>query len=429
MTGLLAAARSLLSDIWESAPRTDWAGLVLPSKPTLEQPSFATNANYFTLRLTEMRLRAARVGLVDYVPACLVVADYFYDGAYRSLPFVVSQDKMRSAVETVRKEKGAAPIEMYDTLIVGPVPVRATEVGLFVGLFRIQRSDKADMLLDVIGSLGSAAGLSALTAGLPLARTVYDSVKKVFGQGSADQLVGTRLGFSFDANTTAPTLRGGHIAYTSLPRGAAGEHPFELKQGRLARASASGPTTPVTDCDYALVAVEHSPARKSFEDLAFHSQFTALQRRLIESPGWDWKPDWLRLMSAIRTSPDLTRPDTTVALASYRAQIDEEIEVGPDGTKPAGEVSVFRSGGAASAVSNILAAAVRPEVGQTAYAPPRGPELEAGDDAALARETNAAKRLTDTVAAIRKSISVERLPDPDALAAELMERDFPGSTG
>ena len=57
-----------------------------------------------------MRLRAAHVGPVNYVPVCLVIADYFYDGAYRSFPFVVSQDKMRSAVANAVKSGGASPI-------------------------------------------------------------------------------------------------------------------------------------------------------------------------------------------------------------------------------------------------------------------------------------------------------------------------------
>ena len=415
MSGLFSQAATALADIWRKAPEDAWSGTLAVPGPAPQQ--FAVNASYFTLRLSEMRLRSARVGLTNYVPVCLVIADYFYDGAYRSLPFVVSQDKLRAQVDKAARSGQDAAIELFDTLVVGPVPVRAPEVGLFVGLFRVQRSDFANLLLDVMGTLGTAAGLTALTAGLPLAKTVYDGVKRVFGINGTDMLVGSRLGFSFAPSTGAPTLTAGPIAYTSLARTGTASPPFKVGDDR--RLLTARDSESPDNCDYALLSVEHAPVRATFEDLPFHAQFQALQRRLIETPERDWKSDWLGLMSAIRTSPDLTRGDTSVALASYRAQIEEERALANgEAATVTQDSTAHRSSGSASAVT-LLRTANSQAAGIRASSAPKSHA-----ETLATRQKDAAKSLAEIAVKVRNGFTIESLPDPDAVVAALMAKDF-----
>jgi hypothetical protein len=432
MSGWKALKESVASiaQLWEGRSDTYWVGRVEPDAlgdqavPSVGQ-AFDIQASYFTLRLAEMRLRSDRIGLSEYVPVCLVVADYFYNGAYRSMPFVVSNDQLRSAVDKVLKDGKPLPIELFDTLIVGPVPVRAPEIALFVGLFRMKRSDRADILLDVMGELGKGAGLSALTAGLPLAKTVYDGVKRLFGLGDVEFLFGTRLGFQFDQDSGhAPTLSSGYLGYSSLPKTDAGTRPFTVRQRRLVRMTPDGSASQVTDCDYALLAVEHIARRPGFEDLPFHTRFVELQKNLIENPDRDWKQDWLPLMSAIRTSPDLTRPDTTVALASYRAQIDEEVKLSK-GEMPAAET---RRAGAAS-VDGWLATAAGPTSSSRDVdrRPAVGPTDEAMHTDLAAHNTRAVLSLQQIASRVRERFQGKvPLPDPDVFAQVMLSKDFPG---
>jgi len=416
-----------IAQLWEGKSDTYWAGRVEPIALGDQAASsigrtFDMQASYFTLRLAEMRLRSDRIGLRQYVPVCLVVADYFYNGAYLSMPFVVSNDQLRSAVDKVLKDGRPLPIELFDTLVVGPTPVRAPEIGLFVGLFRMKRSDGADILLDVMGELGKGAGLSALTAGLPLAKTVYDGVKRLFGLADVDFLFGTRFGFKFDQDGgEAPTLSSGYLSYSSLPKADAGTKPFAVRERRLKRMTQDGADSQVTDCDYALLSVEHTARRASFEDLPFHARFIALQKKLFENPERDWKQDWLPLLSAIRTSPDLTRPDTTVALASYRAQIDEEVQLAK-GDAPA---EITHRDGAAS-IGGWLMKAGTAASGTRGVDPGEAARThEAADKDLAAHQKRAMLNLQRTATKIRQRFQGNTpLPDPDVFAQVILSSDL-----
>src|SRR5206468_5529321 len=91
----------------------------------------------------------------------------------------------------------------------------------------------ANLLLDVVGTLGTATGLAALSAGLPLARSVYDSVRGLFGAGQAQALTGTRIGLDLEGSSGRAPDTAGHFAFTSLPKVGYSDAPFRVEKRRL----------------------------------------------------------------------------------------------------------------------------------------------------------------------------------------------------
>jgi hypothetical protein len=126
-------------------------------------------------------------------------------------------------------------------------------------------------------------------------------------------------------------------------------------------------------------------------------------------------------MSAIRTSPDLTRPDTTVALASYRAQIDEEVQL----AKCEAPAAMTHRDGAASIGGWLMKAGI-------ATSRTRGFDqgLAARTDKATAKDLAAHQKrailnLQHSATKTRQRFEGKTpLPDPDVFAQVILSSDL-----
>src|SRR5262249_22880904 len=158
----------------------------------------------------------------------------------------------------VKKDIDPLLVQTLDTRLVGPVPILHEEVGLFTGLFRMEKADRLEILLDVLGKLGEGAGVAALTSGVPIAKAAYDGLGRLLGMSGVEYRFGTRQGFKVGKGLAEP-LRSGFIAFTGSAQAGIGQD-LRVRGSRLVR-SIDRTFVPVRDIDYCLLAIEHTAQR------------------------------------------------------------------------------------------------------------------------------------------------------------------------
>ena len=160
-----------------------------------------------------MFLRDAREYLRSFVPMAVVVTDFAYEargegGSRRTLPFLVGS-KLLSEVHDYVEGK---PVEYLDTKVAGWIPYRGDDIGLFVGLYRLQVGDLAKELLDVLQNITGTFDVANVSGYMSSARVLTDGVARIMGMEDVEFRTGAKLAFS-DRSTDHNAFRQGYIAY------------------------------------------------------------------------------------------------------------------------------------------------------------------------------------------------------------------------
>jgi hypothetical protein len=159
---------------------------------------FDAGMSYFGVRLSGMHMVDARRFATQVLPLCVCLAEFDYGGLRRSVPFSIGpkeiQKRLAEAGITETKDTKPAWIELKDLTVLRPTPVTDGNLSLYTGLFSVPGQDLVKTLLDVIGTVGSAIGGTALVPGLKVAETVYDSFGTLLGLKDMQQVAAALIG-------------------------------------------------------------------------------------------------------------------------------------------------------------------------------------------------------------------------------------------
>jgi hypothetical protein len=377
---------------------------------------FVPDEAYFEIRLAEMHLRDKREYWAGYVPFGILVSEFLYDGARRTVPFFVGNRMLRD----IQRDIDGQRVEYLNTKVAGPIPYMGDDVGLFVGLFRAQVDDLAKGLFDLVGSVIGTFDVGQVAAYLSLAHSVADRLADVLGIPEVQLRLGTREEF------VAAKFHRGYLAYINCPDHALDPRRLWVREGRLLQGERADALRPLAEHDFCLVQIVHRTERDDYRKLPFYRLWNDAKRLVHQDKVEQSNALLPTLMEELAVSPDFTTTDRfnlqLLFKSNYEAEVERRARLRPGPRAPA---TVTRGGGDLDATARLE---------KTAYVADRrgmSPEVPAAllDLKAHWREIpHLAERpeefeltdqvLADQLAAVKK-IMKGKAADPRAFAATI----------
>lgn len=284
--------------------------------------TFTPDGSYFQVCLSEMFLEDRRSYWQGFVPLGIVVSDFIYDGARRTIPFFVGNQILKGIEKYIEGEY----VEYFNTRIVGPVPYLGDSVALFVGLFRSQVTNLAEKLFNVVESLVGAFEVTRLSEYLNIAGPLSKGLSDLLGMQEVELRVGNRDVFSARADDPNG-FKEGYLAYINCPADGIAAGTLWVKDGRLFTGTDRDSVRPFTACDYCLVKVEHWSERNDYTTLPFHRKWEAAQASIFDGNHSKARGLLVELVGQVAASPDLTQPHRYHLIQAYSAQFERAVGI------------------------------------------------------------------------------------------------------
>lgn len=294
--------------------------------------SFEPGMSYFGIRLAGFHMVDARRFAERRLPLCVCLVEFEHDGQRRTVPFSIGPDIIRRKLSEagIKDGEGAAPawIELRDLTVVRPTPVNEANVSVYAGLFSMPQSDLVKTLLNVVGTVGTALGQPAVSGGLKVAETVYDSFGAFLGLGEVEELTAALIGNALTATGSG---------YLLIAK--AGPEEFDPRRGRVVSGRLHWPLDrnggkAVVQFDHALLALEqYDTIIQKGTGLApalFQSQWSAV----LKAPHDQAKAMLGRLQDAIAASPDVTEADRIALIGGYSLTFERLAKARQDAMNP-----------------------------------------------------------------------------------------------
>ncbi|MDT7950036.1 MAG: hypothetical protein RQ966_00885 [Acetobacteraceae bacterium] len=310
-----------LTDIvshWASrAPARPFVGSVAGEGGIAAGEEFVPEASYFSVRVVEMGLAEGGRFFTDFLPMGVVLTEFSVGTDRQRKPTILSNDEIASALTGVGAKPGY--IEFKNVVAVRRAPVKADNLSLFVGLFRLPYQDMAKQVLQLAADLTSETGiLPGAPVGIRVAEKIYDRVSGMFG------LTGVKPLFAY-ANGNALDKSGYVlVAGSALDPAVAARLLVKDDKLLLDGERASG-------LDYCLLAIEHTATLlpKGEETIApmtqlgFHRYWLEAAKFAAARNGEKAEEQMIALRSELIQTPDLTQEDRFVAIGAYETSFDK----------------------------------------------------------------------------------------------------------
>jgi hypothetical protein len=290
-------------------------------------PVFTPEESYFSLRLSEMRLRDEREYWQKFTPLASALVELQFAGGRHVVPAVVGPQ----ALADVAHLKPGDHVEHLNRRLAGPLPYLGDDVSIFFGLFRIETDNWARRALSLLQSVGTAFDFSKLTTALDIAGPLTEAVQGLLGM----EEVGVRL--ALNRSYSAPSSDGGsgttlRPGYEVMLRRGADELDeeqqarFWVKAGQLHHGDQASALRPYDDADFVLLQVAAANSRGDYTTFDFHTRhWPRVQDHIWAGRDAEAKES-LRLLAAdLVQSEEIVRPHRWKLLAEYRRRFDESV--------------------------------------------------------------------------------------------------------
>jgi len=286
-------------------PAEPGAGVVASGKP------FAPEASYFGIKLIEMSLAEGGKYFTEFLPLGVCLTEYTIGNERQRNPTILSNDLIASQI----KDAGAKPgyVDLTNMPIVRRAPVKADNLSLFVGLFRMPYADLAKQVLQIAADLTEQTGVGgSLSGGLRVAEKVYDRVAGLFQLN----VMSPRFGFADGAALT----ESGYLLVAGPAASTMTANRCRVIDGKL---HVDGQRA--EGFDYCLIAIEHTGTLLPQGDktinpitgLAFHHRWRDISKLLAEKKVGEAEEQMPQLRAEVITSAELTEDDRLIAIAAY----------------------------------------------------------------------------------------------------------------
>src|SRR5262249_47971890 len=130
----------------------------------------------------------SREYFVKFLPLAACVAEFRRGTGRQKVPLLLSNDLIESMLDGKVGKPGS--VQFKNMYVVRSVPVKADNLALFVGLFRIPYSDIAKRVLQLASDLTGELGDATIAGGVKILDKVYDHVAELFGVNGVDPRFG-----------------------------------------------------------------------------------------------------------------------------------------------------------------------------------------------------------------------------------------------
>ena len=278
---------------------------------------FEPGKHYFVVRLNEMFLAKEREWASKYDPLVTAVSEFIYDGAEVSVPTAIGP-------ALLAKDSGAVPVgrmAFTDTRVAGLHPYQGGRLTLTLILYKIQRTDHAKDLLDLVG-LGAKAldFATALNPYLKIAGTLLSGIQSMLRLDGTQPVVGQRI--ERDANA-GNGIRPGYFALIDLPLADVEPERLWVRGNQLCVGDSLATATPFQGADYMLYSILRDDTRSDLELLPLRQGWATVRREAQTALPEAWTNAKIKLAGLIQTareSPDLTPLQAEAIVAGWKAE-------------------------------------------------------------------------------------------------------------
>lgn len=284
--------------------------------------ALASESSYFQIRLKEMFLRDKNEYFRSFIPLAVAVCKFKYDGQTREVPYLVGNQLLESIPSYVEGEH----VDYRNIRLLGPVPYNGGDIGLFVGLYRVQVSNLLGEIFDLMEKIIGAFDLAKLTSYLPIADMVSDGLANLMGMRQIEMRLGTMDTFTGSESETN-RFRSGYLAFINCPETDIKANQLWVSDGVLMKGSDRKPLERFRSYDYCLVRVEALNERPDLDTLPFHQHWKEAKRNIWDGSAEAAKRNYLALMGQIASTPDLTATHRSILIQAYLANYQQEKEL------------------------------------------------------------------------------------------------------
>jgi len=271
--------------------------------------------SYFEIRLTEMYLHKRQHAWRGFIPLGLAVPEFLYDRGVEQVPFFVGNQIMKNLDAYL----DGRFVEYRNTKVAGPIPYMGGDIGLFVGLFRVEVNNLIKGLFTLVDTLAAAFDVSQISGYLKVARPLAQELLPLLGM----EEVGQR--FAVRDELTAGSLKEGYLVYGNCPGDALSANTLWISQdGRLMSGTSKEALAEVTDFDYCVIQIRYRPERDDLPRLPFYAAWMAVRDYLAQTAPDKARESFTEMVRSIMVSADLTRKHRHELLLLYKAKFGQE---------------------------------------------------------------------------------------------------------
>jgi len=289
--------------LWEQfkqSPARPFARINIPAAKTdkPERGEFQPGQHYFVVRVNEMFLSYERQWFRTYLPMVTVVSEFQYGRDKQAVPFVVGPSILERYGLTL-PERG---LIISNTRVAGIHPFRGGRLSLAVILYKLNRSDAAKKLLEVVESAATAVDFSTALGGyLKIGNVVLDGIERLFSLSPVQPVIGWRNEFDKEAGDI---FRPRYFAIIDAPQQQVPPEDFSVREDRLLYRGKE-----FRDADYVLYSIAQADEREDIQMLPFEELWSKVREdaALPTEDGWkSAKANMVALYQRMTQSPDLT---------------------------------------------------------------------------------------------------------------------------
>lgn len=276
----------------------DPAHLIGVSAPREIEPGKA----YFTIRLSEMYLAAARKAWHQIYP----MLHCFTQVGGSEVHNIASPAQLQDLGDL-----NLDRIVNLNVRLFGPMPYNGEEVSILAGLYAIPSHDGVKVLIDFVSSV-AALDPATVTAAVSLASLIKTGVENILGLNQATLELGIRDSFS----PSSRPLRGGYFVGIGAAAQTIDASQLWVVNGRLLKGKDAGSAVPYSDHDYLLLAVEAANQRDDWAQLAVIQDYRKRFSTIVGDAQYNVAEKrsrlaalWPLFVQALSDVPDLIDPD------------------------------------------------------------------------------------------------------------------------
>jgi len=285
------------------------------------------NQDYFQLRMSEMFLADGREYTREFVPVAVVMSDFlYYSGAQENprrevLPFLVGPNQILGMDSYTEN----APILLRNIKVQGWAPYRGDDIGIFVGLYRMQINDLVDNLLNVVQGVSDTLSVSGIGDYLKIARTVSTGLATIVGMDEIEFRTGGKDEFQ-QLSKGKYAFRSGYRVYLNATIEDFSANQFWVKDGELFYGDNRNNLKRFDKQDYCLLKIEATDKRTDYELLDFHRTWLKAHSQVLDGNFDRGHALLIECATQISQSPDLIEEHQDFLVDLYLANFEKSKE-------------------------------------------------------------------------------------------------------
>jgi len=299
---------------------------VLPEMQVLDDETVGTVFNhdegYFEVRVAEHFLKKGRNWHKEYTPLSMVLADFLYDGEVQSFPGLVGPSRLRDNEFL----EGDDDVVFRNIRVLGPAPYRGDGLNLLAGFFRVESRDWAYQTISLLEGVAKAFDATKLSQFVTVAEPLTESIDGFLGNDDTQFRLGAQMGFADPTAGTNHPFRSGYLVFMRAPEDQLDLSDLWVKGGRLHTGPSADDTRPYRDDDFMLLHIAHLTERSDHERFDFHADWKKTLKAIYEQGPDAAKPLMRKVVTGIRTSPDLISSHRETLSKLYAQKFHREVE-------------------------------------------------------------------------------------------------------